>query len=44
MQPQLEQSGVPPNWHGVMRVSRFAEMHSVVRAKMHSAGDDGGSR
>ena len=42
MQPQRAQSGVPPNWHGVMRFSRSAETHSVVCAKMHSTGDAGG--
>ena len=44
MHPQLEQSGDPPNWHGVMRVCRSADTQSVVCAKMHSSGDDGGSR
>src|SRR5690242_5462568 len=44
MQPQLEQSGAPPNWHGVIFVSRSADTHSVVCAKMQSSGDDGGSR
>ena len=38
-QPQLAQSGVPPNWHGVMRVVRSAEIVVVVRAKTHSSGD-----
>ena len=42
MQPQFEQSGLPPNWHGVMRRSRSDEKHSVVCAKMHSSGDCGG--
>ena len=44
MQPQLAQSGVPPNWHGVIRVCRSADTHSVVCAKMQSAGEAGGSR
>ena len=43
MQPQLLQSGVPPNWHGVIFVFRSAETVVVVRAKMHSSGDCGGS-
>ena len=42
MQPQLVQSGAPPNWHGVIRVVRSAEIDVVVRAKTHSSGDDGG--
>ena len=42
MQPQRAQSGVPPNWHGVIRFSRSAEMHSVVCAKMQASGEDGG--
>ena len=42
MQPQLLQSGVPPNWHGVIRVVRSAEIVVVVRAKTHSSGESGG--
>src|SRR5262249_23311461 len=42
MQPQCEQSGAPPNWHGVMRVSRSAEMLVVVRANTQSSGEAGG--
>ena len=42
MQPHCEQSGLPPNWHGVMRCSKSAETQLVVRAKMHSSGLDGG--
>src|SRR5438132_5266789 len=42
MQPQLLQSGAPPNWHGVMRVSKSAEMQRVVFANTHSSGDCGG--
>ena len=44
MQPQFAQSGVPPNWHGVMRVSRSADRQAVVCAKMHSSGEAGGAR
>jgi len=44
MQPHCEQSGVPPNWQGVTRLLRSAVSESVVRAKMHSAGDRGGFR
>ena len=36
MQPQREQSGSPPNWHGSTLVLKSAEMVRVVRAKMHS--------
>src|SRR3974390_2973393 len=43
-QPHCEQSGVPPNWQGVIRVFRSAEIESVVRAKMQSRGDAGGLR
>ena len=43
MQPQFSQSGAPPNWHGVIFVVRSAEMVVVVRAKMQSSGDAGGS-
>ncbi len=43
MQPHCEQSGMPPNWHGVILVEKSAETHSVVCAKMHSSGDSGGS-
>ena len=42
MQPQLLQSGVPPNWHGVICVVRSAEIVVVVRANTHSSGDAGG--
>ena len=41
-QPQLLQSGAPPNWHGVIFVVKSAEMVVVTRAKMHSSGDAGG--
>ena len=37
------QSGAPPNWHGVILVLRSAEIVVVVRAKMQSSGDAGGS-
>src|SRR4029077_6076737 len=42
MHPHCEQSGLPPNWHGVMRCSKSAEMHEGVCAKMHSSGLLGG--
>jgi hypothetical protein len=42
MHPQLEQSGLPPNWHGVICRRRSADTHSVVRAKVHSVGEAGG--
>ena len=44
MQPHCEQSGVPPNWQGVIFVFRSAEKVSVVWAKMQSLGDAGGFR
>ena len=44
MQPHCEQSGVPPNWQGVIFVFRSAEYVSVVWAKMQSLGDAGGFR
>src|SRR5688500_535129 len=43
MQPQLAQSGFPPNWHGVMRVLKSADTPAVVRAKTHSCGECGGA-
>ena len=43
MQPQFVQSGLPPNWQGVMRVSKSADRHVVVLAKTQSSGDFGGS-
>ena len=42
MQPHCEQSGLPPNWQGVMRCSKSAEMHDVVCAKMQLSGPSGG--
>lgn len=42
MQPHCAQSGLPPNWHGVILVIRSAEMIPVVLAKMHSRGLRGG--
>jgi hypothetical protein len=42
--PHSEQTGLPPNWHVVMRVARSADRHSVLRAKMHSAREAGGRR
>jgi hypothetical protein len=44
MHPHCEQSGLPPNWHGVTSDSRFAVTVLVVLAKMQSAGVDGGFR
>src|SRR5262245_11065752 len=41
-QPQLAQSGAPPNWHGVIRVAKSADMVVVVRANRHFCGDSGG--
>ena len=43
MQPQLEQSGVPPNWQGEIWRSKSAETQVVVCAKMQSSGLCGGS-
>ena len=42
MQPQFEQSGFPPNWHGEMWRSKSADTQVVVCAKMHSPGSCGG--
>jgi len=42
MQPHCEQSGSPPNWQGVTRVFKSAEMVVVVLAKMQSRGEAGG--
>ncbi len=42
MQPHWLQSGLPPNWHGVIALLKSADTHAVVCAKMHSAGLDGG--
>jgi len=44
MQPHCSQSGLPPNWHGVMRRCRSDDTHSVVFANVHSSGLDGGLR
>src|SRR5215467_5463455 len=44
MQPHCEQSGLPPNWHGLTRLFRSAVIVRVVFAKMHSVGFDGGSK
>src|SRR3954466_11543010 len=41
-QPHCEQSGLPPNWHGVTTVFRSAEITVVVCAKIQSSGDVGG--
>ena len=43
MHPQLEQSGVPPNWQGEISRLKSAEMQVVVCAKMQSSGPLGGS-
>src|SRR5688572_16850649 len=42
MHPQFAQSGLPPNWHGVIGFSKFADTHAVVFAKMQSSGECGG--
>ena len=44
MHPQLAQSGLPPNWHGVILVWRSADTQSVVLAKTQSSGESGGRR
>ena len=41
--PQFAQSGLPPNWQGVIGFSKFADTHAVVFAKMQSSGECGGS-
>src|SRR3984893_12745906 len=41
-QPQLAQSGAPPNWRGVIRVFRSADTVVVVRANTQWSGDSGG--
>src|SRR4051812_1110685 len=38
-QPQLLQSGAPPNWQGVILVFRSAEIVVVERANRQSSGD-----
>src|SRR5258708_9790882 len=38
MQPHCEQSGFPPNWHGVIRCSKSAETQVVVCDTTQSAG------
>src|ERR1700693_5778244 len=40
--PQDAQSGFPPNWHGMIFVSRSADNVWVVSAKTHSLGLCGG--
>ena len=42
MHPHDEQSGFPPNWHGVIFVSRSADNVWVVRANTQSWGLCGG--
>src|SRR5580704_18493195 len=42
MHPQEEQSGFPPNWHGVILVCRSADNVRVVRANTQSGGLCGG--
>ena len=44
MQPHWAQSGVPPNWQGVMRRSRSADRLVVVCANTQASGDAGGWR
>ena len=36
------QSGAPPNWHGLILVSKSAETQVVVLAKTQSSGEAGG--
>ena len=43
MQPQLAQSGLPPNWHGEIGCLKSADTQVVVSAKTHSSGLAGGS-
>src|SRR5215831_16616571 len=43
-QPHCEQSGLPPNWQGVILPCKSAVTESVVRAKIQSSGDRGGRR
>ena len=40
--PQDAQSGLPPNWHGVIFVCRSADNVCVVSAKTQSCGPGGG--
>src|SRR5437868_8486709 len=42
-QPQEEQSGLPPYWHGVIEVLRSADNVRVVSAKTQSLGLCGGA-
>ena len=42
MHPHWLQSGLPPNWQGVIGFSMFADTHAVVSAKTHSSGECGG--
>jgi len=35
IQPQREQSGLPPNWQGTTFVRKSADNESVVFAKIH---------
>ncbi len=42
MQPHSSHTGCPPNWHGPIVVSKSAETHVVIWAKMHSEGERGG--
>jgi hypothetical protein len=42
MHPHEEQSGFPPNWHGVIFVTKSADNVCVVSAKTHSCGLCGG--
>jgi hypothetical protein len=41
MQPQLLQSGAPPNWHGVNPRRQIGGNRRRRAAKMHSSGDVG---
>src|SRR5215471_13980432 len=44
MQPHSAQTGRPPNWQGVIRVAKSAEIHVHACAKMQVSGDFGGSK
>jgi hypothetical protein len=43
MHPQEAQSGLPPNWHGVIFVCKSADSVCVVSANTQSAGLCGGA-
>lgn len=43
-QPQLEQSGLPPNWQGITALFKSDDRQCVTREKMQCAGLEGGLR